>query len=638
MAYELRYELEFLNELEDTVLLEIFEDRTGDPIETVELNGSVQPIVQRGIDNDRDIFTPIRGQEVVAEIVSSTLGIIDFMADNDLTWRGILKVNGQTVFVGYLVQEDSQEEFVSYSHILRLRFTDGLGLLKGVPLSDTAGLPWHSTPTFYDIIRACLLKTGSTLPIVISNKLFPSDTTDLDDQAAMNISKVYTRSFMKDQREFLDCYQVLSSILTAWGCTLYQYRGQWVVDRWGDRLEQATARWTYDVSSNATYDGTGYDSAAIGETEDIKEVDTPLLLSIGRAAREARVTYRFDQWYELIRNLDLDEGARVALISDSTQSSYDLDYWTLVSRVAYSRRELDTLGNEKDRYLFINGAANNLDRDKYVRSGTFPAVKGDKINFQFSACSKNDLPGTAAIVYLKCGSYYLDDDGTWTTSAVFLRLDFAAAEDSTQWKTYTVESEEIRADGDVEIRLLLMQGCNTGNETRYKDIAIDYINVIGGRQARGDYNRYPNPVTKRNPIDQAVTISDSLRKTFRGAILKSSGALETAWQRGSNAEEYRFSQLNALAYYQASYRSKLIFEGTFRGTHYPSGPSSYPIGFWPGYTIADTAGKVYMLTTLDEVDWRTGIWRGTMVEVHDTTLDVDIETPPENFDYNFIFE
>jgi hypothetical protein len=632
MAYQEIYRLEFKNHAEQTCLLGLWKDTEDPPINVTYLTGSSSPVILKGIDNDKKINTPIRGTELSVEIVTSTLSFTTFIADNETTWQGIFKVNGSTVFVGFLLQEDSNEDFVSYNHVIRLRFTDSLALLKGVEFRDTNGNYWFADATLYDIINSCLRKTGLQLEITVASNLFPSDVVDTELDSFLSINKVNTRSFQTNKRDFADCYNVLTNILSSFGGTLYQFGGKWVIERWADKLEQFTHEFNYDTNGDPTFIGNDFTVLPIGENELIKEVESPKLFSVSRTSKENKITYRWENWPELIRNMDLDDGTINLGLSTSTQRTYSLDHYTQVNRTAYSRREIDTLGNETQRYFFILGAADNTDLVDYVVTSTFPAIKGDKLKVSFSASSKNDLPTTAALVYVKCGSYYLDDDGKWYTGAVFLRLDFASAENSTEWKTYEIESSEIPANGNVEVRFLLMQGCGVGNETRYKDFNIEYIRVINNAQsAVGDINNYPNSVTTKNPIDEQVYVSDSLKKVIKGALLKNNGDLETSWQRGTNSEQLRYSQLNALGYYQNTYRSKYKFEGVFKGR-------ISEIGFKPLYSLADTPNKIYGLVSLDEVDYLRNIWRGTLLEVHDTVLDVNITNLPSTFVYNYLFE
>jgi hypothetical protein len=421
---------------------------------------------------------------------------------------------------------------------------------------------------------------------------------------------------------------------------LYQYRGEWCIDRWIDRLEQLTQHHLYDTSDFGTDLGTSYDFCEIGEVQTTKEVETPLLLSIGRTAKENKITYRFNTWAELIRNVDLDEGTFSAPNSGAGFAAFTAAYWTEVSRTAFIIREYDALNNETQRYIQISGAADYTAPNKYIQSESFPAVKGDKVAFSYQAAFKTDTGRCWGQIEVKCGSYYLRSDGVWDSFSPFqVAVDFLAADDATEWKSISVESEEIPADGNVELRLLVGYNCAAGNATRYKDIKIDYLPKYGNSNfAKGDFCNYPNTVTTKNPINEDVVISDSLLKVLNGSLLKTSGALETSWQRGANAEEYRFSQLNALGYYQSSYRSKYILEGTFRGTTFIATVPLYPIGFWPIYMFDDLPGKLFTLTSLNDLNWLTGVWQGTFVEVHDTTLDAAIDTVPGNFVYNFIFQ
>jgi hypothetical protein len=218
MAYQVLYQLEFISQENNTCLLNIYKDYVGDPIDVTELTGSNNPITQRCIDNDNSLFTTIRGQELVAEFVTNTLSIVDFIADEETTFKGVFYVNGDVVFEGFLLQEDSSEEFVDYLHTIRLKFTDGLALLKGVPLTDSSGAQWFATPTVYSILKTILLKTGSSLPINFKCNIFPSDVADPTAQTSFELTKLYTKSFMKNQSDFNDCYSVLSDILKAYGC------------------------------------------------------------------------------------------------------------------------------------------------------------------------------------------------------------------------------------------------------------------------------------------------------------------------------------------------------------------------------------------------------------------------------------
>ena len=101
------------------------------------LLGGDKPFSLSEFNTDENIFKPIRGQLATMNIVGSSSGVTidDFLMDNDDdiivyfdfgTWGNY--------WVGYLTQDDFQETWIDTNHILTLRATEGLGLLKDTQL------------------------------------------------------------------------------------------------------------------------------------------------------------------------------------------------------------------------------------------------------------------------------------------------------------------------------------------------------------------------------------------------------------------------------------------------------------------------------------------------------------------------
>lgn len=92
---------------------------------------------------DDDPKTPIRGCTLKIKIITnnpidSTVNITfeDFYSNEDDTWKAVLKRTdtNETLFVGYLLQDDCQDICVDYTHTFSLTFSDNLGIMKGVSL------------------------------------------------------------------------------------------------------------------------------------------------------------------------------------------------------------------------------------------------------------------------------------------------------------------------------------------------------------------------------------------------------------------------------------------------------------------------------------------------------------------------
>lgn len=141
MAYGLKYQNEFNsrsdnNGLQHTYFLQFwFKDYTG-PATSV-LGGETSVIQRCTID---DPTAPIKGQSLDITLINENgnLPIINFQSEDDNGVQVQLLEGTKLLFIGYLVQDDFYETKVDTTHTITLSANDGLGLLKGVILSDAA--------------------------------------------------------------------------------------------------------------------------------------------------------------------------------------------------------------------------------------------------------------------------------------------------------------------------------------------------------------------------------------------------------------------------------------------------------------------------------------------------------------------
>lgn len=81
----------------------------------------------------------VRGSNLIVRIINDgSLPLSSFYSNEDDTFLCQLYWGDQNLFVGYLVQDDSSEIQIDPRHEIQLSFTDNLGLLKDVPLSQAA--------------------------------------------------------------------------------------------------------------------------------------------------------------------------------------------------------------------------------------------------------------------------------------------------------------------------------------------------------------------------------------------------------------------------------------------------------------------------------------------------------------------
>ena len=139
MTYGLRYTSDF-DSFQPllTYRLEIFKKDYSGSNEQIILTGS--PAIHEWQEDDPN--APIKGSTLKVSILTNSLGVklTDFYSEDDYGWACVFKrkETDEILFQGYLLQDDSQELQVDFTHEIQLTFTDGLGLLKDVTLDQAA--------------------------------------------------------------------------------------------------------------------------------------------------------------------------------------------------------------------------------------------------------------------------------------------------------------------------------------------------------------------------------------------------------------------------------------------------------------------------------------------------------------------
>ena len=202
MAYGLRYTADFdslaLGALNFT--LNIYKNGYVGTADTITLSES--PAVQEWQDDDP--FKPIKGSTLTIGIINNgDVSLLDFYSDNDnefyveLLWNA----TGETLFRGYVLQDDCQEVLLDYAHVISIVATDNLGLLRDVSLGEAA--LFQGTPS---------TKTGILIGYMFSNTFGTNDNRVGELKAGAQ--------FTIDNGAYAGTYNLLSisynSFTTAW--------------------------------------------------------------------------------------------------------------------------------------------------------------------------------------------------------------------------------------------------------------------------------------------------------------------------------------------------------------------------------------------------------------------------------------
>jgi len=150
MTYGLRYSSDF-DSFQPllTYRLNIFKKDFSGPNGEILLSGN--PVIHEWQDDDPK--ASIKGSTLKISILVNSedgLSLSDFYSEDDYGWACELRrlETDEVLFQGYLLQDDSQELQVDFTHEIQLTFTDGLGLLKDVTLDQAAiitGVPSTTT-------------------------------------------------------------------------------------------------------------------------------------------------------------------------------------------------------------------------------------------------------------------------------------------------------------------------------------------------------------------------------------------------------------------------------------------------------------------------------------------------------------
>jgi hypothetical protein len=155
---------------------------------------------------------------------------------------------GTLLWRGYLNTELYSEPYTGDNYITSITATDGLGELKNISFTDTAGNPYTGFKSHFNIIKIILKKLALNLPLNIGCNLHETrslGTEPLDD--------VYVDAgIFKNGTNPMTCLQVLQDILGLYGMRLWQQSGAWYLVRIAELLNQTYTIRQYDAGFNYT--------------------------------------------------------------------------------------------------------------------------------------------------------------------------------------------------------------------------------------------------------------------------------------------------------------------------------------------------------------------------------------------------
>ena len=223
--------------------------------------------------------------EVSIEESQNTLVYDYLFTGNETRYKVVMQdQDGRYLWQGFLLPEEYNEPYTTGTFFVHLTATDGLGRLKGHTLDRQLYRVKHSVPK---LIADCLKKTGLELDIFINPAIW-------NGAASRRWDYVYVDGAdFSDSDSFTDCYEILESLVTDMGCTLYQQNNRWYIQSWADRSRPTGGvQWqVYDV--NGVY-VTEQSEFATNSVSPIKWWATPFI-GIKPPFKQVKVTTGIDE-------------------------------------------------------------------------------------------------------------------------------------------------------------------------------------------------------------------------------------------------------------------------------------------------------------------------------------------------------
>lgn len=688
MAYALQYTTNFTNELGEDVAINIYKKDGTVPTQVV--NYAIASCEINTTGQDDDILDIIISRELLFALNipfdDTAVDWQTFIASANDDWKVIATIDGQFVFHGFIVPDESPTDFQDKPYQLTIRCTDGLKLLSQITLTNAAGNPFDcasltgNVNTLMSYVVTCLSYTNLGLPIRFYCNIYESSMLDRFsdvDADAFNQAMVERRAFAKSPTEMMNCSDVLTAIFQD-HFKLFYWNGFWVIFRIPEyQYSPGGLFYTLYNPDGTVTPGTSQqdteDFAAIGKSEIIYPVNEDQQVASRFALKSVEHEFKYNVWDEIPANSKFDRGTLNTGVSTPTEKYYSIDCWTFAKTnfgnypvrpnltnttgTCFRKSTLNTFGVETMREIVITPEDTSpTSLYDVLESERIPVDFGDiiDISLSFHVETAAGMTGTdvmkvyiipddgSPIIQMDNSSGVLTDKIPWVSGVNGLKLQFAGA-DPTQYAAFTATSLPIPKTGKMVISFY---GHNrpTFGKWFYKDFQLTYTPYVAGGYIpiTGDYWVRTNPLNYLDTLDNTLGISDSLKKIIKGALLRANGLDLTTmrWYRFGLTEKRHYKELVNLGVYNLKYRRFWKITGSFKGTKFAPNNNSgnvQPIGSHRLYRFVDIAGvnKDFVLCTPWRLDVTTGIFNGTFIEVHQDSADGTQEPAAAIFTYTF---
>lgn len=524
-------------------------------------------------------------------------------SDETIAVEIFCQTTNENVFVGFLMQEDSQEDFTSVPYAVTLRFTDNLALLKTLTETDINFSP--PTRSLLKYLELCIKATGLYLPVVSWLNTFEerqaNKSVNLQNEP-LSQTFINNNFFVNEDGEPLKMYETLEKILKGFNATLLQANGKWHIINYleiynykGSVLGTFRGTEYTWINNNTNLEPTAAPShpLAISTIIDNQQsnqvsINANAVRSIIRPFKQVKTKYNYN-YRALIINRTL--GTLRTLVSTGTANNVKTDIYAFPDYSGWAQintgngqpdtllyKETNTITQaEIQRYIRIPSITRIASINQYFgfRFNAIDLVKGDIIDFGFKYRRDASTIGVrdfgvrpVFIPYSGTPQRYqmVNNSGElrWNqqnvaypdfTSGNIPSLSFPDTSTG-EWTDYDIITTEgasnenlplIPDDGVLYLEIYGYNADSTAAAATYiKDInfTVKSTAINGSTNVIGQTHTTKNGITAKNNYEEEVFIDDSERRSLLGTLLINNGSPTNLWKQQFDANFRRLGAIN----------------------------------------------------------------------------------------------
>lgn len=500
--------------------------------------------------------------------------------------------------------------------------------------------------TLLSLIQSCLTTTGLELETRIYANI--QETTQSATETFLKQTIVDSQTFLKNDRDYDDCYSVLTKILDRFNLTLFQAEGVWNIVRWDELRYYNNLIPGYAFSPLFILQGNvALNGALLSGREQTSREKTFLEEKVARPYKYVKETFNYKQPQQLLRNYNFQElgalrtqytsGAGVNLI---TTYEYDFPWWidnpvSVGTAVSFIRVRRNYVGVEIERYVVV--------KEDDIMSYKIEVNQGD--TFTWSYRFKTNVSQAGPI------SYSLTVRLTDGTTTKYLREPTSATpgwqngpgwanpiptgENTNEWHTVeiTADSHPIPFDGLLYVYLEMLT-LVPSNETHFSDLRFNYTPLVNqSTKIIGHTHTDSQVLNIKNKEDEEIHIDDSPRNSIVGTLFTNTltGVLQTKtllWTRGHLSEAKKAGEIITFEVLFNNRVPRTILDGTLYS-------DQDIVSMLSVFTHTWFPGKYFAWGTL-EIDYRHKLLTGTLWERwRDGEVDADLT---DSYLFNYLYD